>query len=207
MLPEQLNFNHLSCRAIEIAGNRALQLDCQSNDGLRQFANKVIHVQITDWTLDYYFLFPNSTLVVRSKSVRSPSVSISGKLSAFIAAATQKNSGDAIFQGDLHFTGEINTARQFQQFVQQLQIDWQQPLSDSFGDVAGQLISNGLIKTGSFVKNVFVNIQQDTPEYLQEELKVTPSHTELEQFFDQVDLVRSQAERLQARILRLQNND
>jgi ubiquinone biosynthesis accessory factor UbiJ len=201
------HFNHASAALIEQLGNRLLALDAEANHRLNQFAGKVIHIHITDLSLDYYLLFPGGSLVVQPTSERQASASISGKLSAFIAAATSAESGDAIFSGDLHFSGEVNTARQFQTFAQALQIDWREPFSRYFGDVLGHSISGGLLKLHELGKGLLNNLKQDIPEYLQEEIRVTPTAFEISHFCDQVDLLRSQADRLQARIERLTHHD
>ncbi len=192
---------------LEQAGNRLLSLDAEANAKLVDFTDKVIHIHINDLQLDYFILFPGGSLVVKEQSERPATATISGKLSAFLAAATQENTGDAFFTGELHFSGEINTARQFQEFIQSLQIDWQEPISQIFGDLAGQTISTGIEKAGSFCKAFLTNLKQDVPEYLQEEIQVTPSAAEQEIFFEQIDLVRSQTDRLNARIERLKNHD
>ena len=199
--------NQSSSAVVEQVGNRLLALDPESSDKLQSFADKIIHVHITDLALNYYFLFPGASLVVQSHSKRQPSASISGKLSAFIASAASENSGDAVFSGELHFSGEINTARQFQSLAQSMQIDWQEPLSRVVGDVASHTITRGFSHIGELAKNWIGNLRQDLPEYLQEEVRVTPPALEVESFYEEVDLLRSQTDRLQARVQRLTQND
>jgi len=191
---------------IEQVANRLLSLDAEANQKLVSFEDKVIHIEITDLKLNYYFLFIGGSLVVKEQSERPASASISGKLSAFIAAGTT-NSSDAIFTGELHFSGEINTARRFQEFAQSLEIDWQEPLSNIVGDVMSQNIAQGVRQVGQFVGQLFNNARQDIPEYLQHEIQATPTASELNYYFEQVDLTRSQTDRLQARVQRLCQND
>ncbi|TQV88977.1 ubiquinone biosynthesis accessory factor UbiJ [Aliikangiella coralliicola] len=217
-----LTINRLSATFIEQVGNRILNLDAEAHQKLKEFENKVIHIEITDLQLDYYFIFPNGTLVVQDSKnefataqaeeseesiARKTSASISGKLRAFLAAASAEHSGDSVFTGDLHFSGEINTAKKFQDFVQSLEIDWQEPLSQLLGDEITHFVSRGVNHAQQLFKNFVTQTRQDVPEYLQEEVRVTPTQTELDIFFETVDLVRSQTDRLQARLQRLQIND
>ncbi|TQV74657.1 hypothetical protein FLL45_06760 [Aliikangiella marina] len=196
-----------SCAAIEQAGNRLLSLDPEAQSKLESFADKVIHIRIEDFQLDYYFLFPGGSLVVLPKSDREPSASIQGKMSAFIGSINAENSGDSIFKGDLHFSGEINVARQFQSLTQSLKIDWQEPISQVFGDVVGHNISQGIKHIGGFLEGFIGNLKQDVPEYLREEIQVTPSKLELDNFYESIDTLRSQTDRLEARIQRLKTDD
>lgn len=200
-------FQQTSCAAIEQIGNRLINLDPEAHLKLDEFSDKTIHINITDLKLNYFFRFPGGSLVVQSRSEKEASASITGKLSAFIAAASAENSGDSLFKGELHFSGEINTARQFQEFAQSLNIDWQEPISGMFGDVAGHNISQGIRQVGGFFEGLINNLKQDIPEYLQEEIRVTPTQLELDNFYESIDLVRSQTDRLAARVQRLNNND
>jgi len=199
--------NQTSSAAIEQIVNRLLSLDVEAGEQLKTFSNKIIHIRITDLDLDYYLVFPNGSLVVQSNIGRAPSASISGKLSAFIASATSDNKGDAIFNGDLHFSGEVNTARQFQQFAQSLEIDWQEPLSRVCGDLVGHTLATGFKQLTDLTRSFLSNARQDIPEYLQEEIQVTPPAAELEVFYQSIGLLRSQTDRLQARIERLSHHD
>jgi len=198
--------NKTSAAVIEQVANRLLSLDAEAHNKLVDFSDKIIHIQIEDLKLDYYFLFPGGSLIVQESSLKTVSASIRGKLSAFIGAATLSNSGDAIFTGELHFSGEMNTARRFQEFVQSLQIDWQEPMSKMVGDVMAHNIAQGIKGFGGFVGQLFNTVKQDIPEYIQHEIQVTPSQSELNSLFEQVDLTRSQADRLIARVQRLKQS-
>lgn len=200
-------FQQTSATAIELIGNRLLGLDGEVEQLLSPLKNKVIQISIEDLTLSYFVVFQEQSIIVKPQSERTPSVKISGKLTAFIAAAANENSGDAIFTGDLQFNGEINTARQFQKVAQSLNIDWLEPLSQVFGDINAQILADGVKGFGLFAKNLLGNFTQDFPEYIQEEAKLTPTSYELSAFTEDVDQLRSQSERLQARIKRLQKND
>lgn len=199
-------FNQFSALIIEQISNRILKLDAEANDKLKDFKDKVIHIQISDFNLNFYFLFPNATLIVLDDYKQACSASITGKSGAFIAAATNSNSSDAIFSGELNFSGEINTARRFQEFIQSLEIDWQEPLSLLLGDIASQNISQAIGQFNQFIGQFVKSTKQDIPEYLQHEIQVTPNQSEINYFLEQVDLTRSQADRLKARFDRLQIN-
>ncbi|MET1256339.1 ubiquinone biosynthesis accessory factor UbiJ [Aliikangiella maris] len=200
------SINQLSATCLEQLANRVLALDPQAHQGLVPFAGKIIHLQIIDWQINYYVMFPGQSLVIHDFCNRPVSACISGKLTDFLNAALQENTGDALFTGELSFTGEINTARQFQAYIQALQIDWREPITGIFGDIAGQTITDGISQLFNFGQSLFKATQQNIPEYLQEEARVTPTASEQAIFFDNIDLLRSQADRLSARVSRLEQN-
>jgi ubiquinone biosynthesis protein UbiJ len=209
-----MSLNQVTAKAIEKLVNKLLSLDAEAAKQIKPLESKSILIQLEDWQLNYLFCFKNASVEVSQPSneeavtenkqsneqVNQPSATITGKLSAFIAAALAEQSGDAVFQGDLHFSGDINTAKQFQQLASKLEIDWQEPFAKIFGDFLGHTITSGLSLFGNWANQVKNSLQQDISEYVQEEAKITPSDSEQQMFFDEVDLVRSQADRLLAKV-------
>jgi len=112
--------NKKSAALFEQSINRILTLDVEAYPKLQVFSGKVIHINIVDLELDYYLLFPQGNLIIQSETNQKACASISGRLSDFMAAAIQENSGDAVFTGDIHFSGEVKTAKLFQDFIASL---------------------------------------------------------------------------------------
>ena len=202
-----LAFNRISSTFSEVLANRLLSLDCESNDKLRQFEGHSIHISVEDLKLDYFLRFPNGTLVISDQQKESPSAVIRGNANAFVNAAISEKKGDALFTGQLHFSGDIGLAQRFQTLLGSIELDWPRPISELFGDELGYGISETIKKGLSLVQNAWQQTVLDVPEYLQEELRVSPGVLELEDFYSQIDLTRSQVERLTARIERLKSHD
>ncbi|MDH5434841.1 MAG: SCP2 sterol-binding domain-containing protein [Gammaproteobacteria bacterium] len=198
-------FNQKSAAAFEMLINRVIQLDPQGHEGLATFKDKVIQVTVDDLDLNYYCRFPNQSIAISNLNDKKVSAVISGKLSDYIQMALKGSKGgkDAVFTGEIHFSGDINTARQFQEYLLSLNLDWQEPISQIFGDVAGYQISKGIVGFASFMEQWFDETKKDIPEILQHELNVTPSHLETEHFFEKIGDLRGHADRLEAKIKRL----
>jgi len=209
--------NQLSATALQSIARQILALDIEASDKLHPFNGKIILIEVTDLSLQYYFVFGNGQVSIYSELPalnsndndnndahkepdQKPSVVITGKLSSFITAAASEYSSDALFEGDLHFSGEINTAKQFQQLAASLNIDWQEPLAKILGDPLAHTINTGVKKFASWFIQSANSARQDVSEYLQEEARVTPSDSEQQPFFEQVDQLKSKADRLTARV-------
>jgi ubiquinone biosynthesis protein UbiJ len=201
-----MSVNQLSAAALQTIARRLLSLDVEASKDLQQFDSKVIHIHIENFKLDYYFNFVENELFVSEQSETKVSASISGRLSAFVAAAAAEHSADTIFKGKLNFSGEIATAKQFQSFAQKLNIDWHEPLAQFFGDPLGHTLATGLEKLTGWLLQTAQSVGQDISEYVQEEARVTPSVSEQQHFFRQVDQLRSRADRLNAKISQLKAN-
>lgn len=192
-------FNQLSASTLQTLARKVLSLDIQAKNNLQQFEGKLIQINLEDLGLVYYFSFKDSELYVNEACDDKASTIISGKLSAFIAAAAAEHSSDSIFKGELNFSGDINTAKQFQNYAQSLHIDWHEPLAQLLGDPVAHTLATGLQQFSSWLGKTIESVNQDISEYIQEEAKVTPSQSEQQHFFQQVDQLRSQSDRLLAR--------
>ena len=200
-----MSLNQLSATSIQTIARRLLSLDIEAKKDLSQFEDKVIHIHIDDFNLDYYFSFSDGELLVTEQSEQTISASISGELNAFFKAAAAEHSADSIFKGELNFSGDISTAKQFQSFAQKLNIDWHEPLAQVLGDPLGHTVATGLEKLSGWVLQTAQSVAQDISEYVQEEARVTPSVSEQQHFFRQVDQLRSRADRLNAKISQLKD--
>lgn len=199
----------MTSAAAEIIGNQILMLDNQANEGLAQFKDKIIRIKIEDLELSYCISFPNQSLVISefAPDNRKINATIGGNLSAYLNALSSDNSSDAIFKGDLSFSGDVRLAQNFQAYLQSLNLDWAKPVTELFGDEIAYVAANSVQRMFTFLGHAINESQKDIPEYFQEEIRVLPTATELEYFYRQIDLVRSQTDRLSARIQRLKLND
>jgi ubiquinone biosynthesis protein UbiJ len=88
-----------------------------------------------------------------------------------------------------------------------MEIDWEEHLSRLVGDIAAHRIAglvNGLRNWG---KTAADNLADDVGEYLQEESRDVVSGAEMGVFYQRVDKLRDDTERLKARIDRLPGID
>ena len=88
--------------------------------------------------------------------------------------------------------------------VEKLEIDWEEHLSRLTGDIIAHQIGNtvrGLFRWG---ERSAEHLGQDAADYLQEETDILPVPWEVEGFIEEVDTLRSDIDRLEARVKRLQ---
>jgi len=203
-MPHSNPLNGVSASAIQSIARRLLNLDVEAKKHLIEFDDKVIHIFVEDFNLAYYFSFKKGELFVAHQCEDAVSASISGRFSGFIGAAAAEHSSDSIFKGELNFSGEISTAKQFQLFVQSLSIDWHEPLAQLLGDPIGHSLATSIEQLSGWLFNTVSSVNKDISEYIQEEIKITPSELEQQHFFQNVDQLRGRADRLNAKITQLQ---
>jgi ubiquinone biosynthesis protein UbiJ len=104
----------------------------------------------------------------------------------------------------IRIEGDAEVAQRFQGLLQLAQPDFEEELARVIGDVAAHQVANlarGLLDWGRKAADSF---SQNVAEYLQEEGRDVPSRVELEEFLEAVDHLRNDADRLEARLSRLE---
>lgn len=104
----------------------------------------------------------------------------------------------------IRISGEAEVAQRFRELLQHAQPDFEEELSRVIGDVAAHQVASfarGLFDWGLRAADSF---SQNVAEYLQEEGRDVPSRTELEEFLEGVDHLREAADRLEARLARVE---
>ena len=99
----------------------------------------------------------------------------------------------------------LSLAQRFQGLLQLAQPDFEEELARVIGDVAAHQVANvarGFLDWGRKAADSF---SQNVAEYLQEEGRDVPTRVELEEFLESVDHLRSDADRLEARLSRLES--
>jgi ubiquinone biosynthesis protein UbiJ len=109
-----------------------------------------------------------------------------------------------LFSGSVTISGDVETGQAFKEILDAMDIDWEEQLSRLTGDVIAHQLGNATRRMGKTLRHTRNRLTQDTGEYLKEELRVLPSRIEVENFSRDVDTLRMDADRLVARVQRLQ---
>ena len=100
--------------------------------------------------------------------------------------------------------GDIFFLQELQQIGLQLDIEWEQGLSVLVGDIAAQQIGQGVRSLWSFAKKAAEALLQNSGEFLREEAQLLPRPWQVEDFIEEVQELRSDIERFEARLTALQ---
>lgn len=136
-----------------------------------------------------------------------PNVTIEGSPLAFLAMNFSENKLADIFAGKVKITGDVDTAQRVQALFAALDIDWEEQLSQYTGDPIAHHIGKATRHGLSFGKRLLNIFQLNTAEYLQEEIKLLPTKIEADDFLNQVDRLRSDLDRLEARMHLLEDKN
>ncbi len=193
---------------IEAVINRALRYDPATQQKVAQL-NQVLAVTITQPNVTFYICgqtdkgnSDNSGVRIMNHCEDSITTHLTGSITALFSLlkkpTTLANSG-------VELVGSTQLLQEWQSILQSLDIDWEDAISQILGDIAGPLTADSLRKAKQWFTQQTDEHQRLVTEYLPEELKVTPSKTEVNEFYQEIDKLKLSTDRISARINILMN--
>lgn len=131
-----------------------------------------------------------------------PDVAISGSLLT-LAALLRGRGEAAVRDGRLTLDGDAAVARDFQQLFAHARPDLEEALSKVVGDTAAHGVGEFLRGAQRWARDARATMGANLREYLTEERRDLPSRYEVERFADDVQTLRDDVARLEARLQRL----
>ncbi len=182
---------------LELAANRLIALDPQSQIQLAELQGKVIHIKLTGVELSAYLFIHADNIEVMSSFDGEVDTVISGTPAAMLSL---KRTNKALFTGDVEITGEVDTGKKFKQYLNRVELDWEELLSHLVGDSAAYQVGTIFRKFRGFVKSNNQTMHDNLSEYLVEESKSVAPDCLVTNFINEVDKLRSTTDRLDKRI-------
>lgn len=186
--------------------NRNISETTPARELCRQLDSKTVAIRVRDTALAMYFDINDEVLTLGSESEVDPDVILTGSLltlARMAAPAVQASDGAAIRDGTLDITGDAYTAQRFQQLLHYARPDIEEELSQVFGDAAAHRAGEFARGVRAWASNARTTIGSNISEYLQEESSEVPSRYQVDRFASDVDSLRDDVARLEARINRL----
>jgi len=188
---------------IETAFNTWVRLDPEASPRLAPLHGKVICIRVLGFGLELY-LIPGPDGVQIYPELDSPAdCTLAGTPLALARLGKGERGQDELFAGRVSITGDTELGHRFGDILGRVDIDWTEQLAAIVGDIPAQSAGDRLKGTGEWLTQVSDTLRQDLGEYLQEEARLTPPRLEAEDFFADVDRLRDDLARLEARVARL----
>ncbi|MEO0442578.1 MAG: SCP2 sterol-binding domain-containing protein [Pseudomonadota bacterium] len=192
MSPE---ISSLLTAAIEKLINGALRYDPAS---LKQLASidKILAIESTAPSLTLYIRGSAEGVYISAHCESPVSTHLRGSPLALLTLLKQPTN---LSGSGVELEGNIGLLQQWQQLLSQLDIDWEDAISQILGDIAGPAVAQGLRSSFSWVITQQHEQQRLFKDYVEEELKLVPSKAEVLAFANQVFQLQQDLDRLQAR--------
>jgi len=202
---------------MEAALNRYLALDPPTQKKLAELSGRIIAIEIEStpghplFTL--YLLPGEGGIELLSQYAGEVDTTLAGVplalakmslASKFTPAQLDcPDANDVLFSGEVIIRGDVELGQRFKRILDDMDIDWEEQLSRLSGDLIAHKTGNALREMGQWCQQAFDTLGRDSAEFMQQESELLPTAAELSQFMTEVDTLRGDLDRLEARIRRL----
>ncbi len=189
---------------LEDVVNRALQLDPSSGAKLAQLDGERFSLELLEPNLSLGLAVNGQQLKLILGAVSKPSTALRGRWSEFAAVATARDPAAALINGDIQVSGDTAPLLALRKLLAELQLDWEQPLAEAFGDIAAHQIGRGLRAGHKWLQHTGKNLRRQLGDFLLEESRLLPHPLQAEALYRDIDELSARSERLEAKLRRLQ---
>ncbi|MBT8116132.1 MAG: SCP2 sterol-binding domain-containing protein [Arenicella sp.] len=190
---------------LELAGNNALQHDSGSRERLRKLSGNSMVLTIQPIQQSIAVMCAPGSIEFSASPPVKVDVRINTTVNALIKLSRHGMENADLQPGELEISGDPVIGQRFAQLLSELDIDWEAFLAEHLGDVPAHLLSHAASTAKGVASESKQLVQTRMNKLLTEDLQLVASKAEVEEFLDQVDDLRADADRLAARVSRLQN--
>lgn len=193
-------------RGLEATVNRVLSLDPETLDALRALDDRSITIAFKGSALAMRIAVDSGQLRVGPAFAGDSQLRVSATPGSLLAMAAARLRGDAdaaLPPGQVEISGDADLARRIERLASRFEPDFDEAFARAFGDVIGFQLARGFRGALAGVGKSTSRLLRTSVEYLVEESRDLVARPELEQFFDEVDALRERADRLAARVRRI----
>jgi ubiquinone biosynthesis protein UbiJ len=181
--------------------NATLRYDPATRLGLAPLEGKILAVHITAPVLTVFVMPMDDELRLMGNWDGDVDTRISGSLLAL--AQLSRTEIHNLKHSGVTVMGDLSLLAEWQRLVKNLDIDWEEMLSQFTGDLIGHQTAQLIRTQVGWVSERASSARRLTSEFLTEELKALPAKPELDDFYQQVDDLRLAVDRAAARVEKL----
>jgi len=178
--------------------NQAIQLDDQQGQAFAACDEKVIQLTLTDFAQTFFLIYQvppdgHGRFSVQNHLMGSPDCHLTFSCNDWIQN-----------QPACQISGDEAVAQSFIEAVKTLEIDWEEQLSKLTGDLIAFKVGSTIRQGQKTSREAKQKIGETLKEYLQFEIEVLPTHSQINRFTQKVQQTTQAVDRLAERIERLQ---
>lgn len=185
------------------AMNAYLQLDSNSVNRLKKLKGKAVTLELLPMHFTFHCIFDNDSMQIETEALKITQATIRGTPLQIVNVILTKDNRHQFFADDIKIEGDAEIAQQVISLFDELNIDWENELSQIIGDVPAYHIGRVIHQIGNWISNTAQSFNHDINEYIHEEANWFPPSEALQNFFADIDTLRMDIDRAEARILAL----
>ena len=196
-------FAGMIAAAVQAALDTSLKGSSAARADLKRLDGKVIRLELIGLPLVLHFLPEDGRLTVAADYHGEADITVRAPAASLMAAALKRDS-EAVPRG-MQVSGDAETAQLFSRLLKNADLDWEELLAQRVGDVAARHIGNAVRGFARWSRDSGMRLGQDLADYLHYESRDLPPRHEVQGFLSDVDRLRDDAERLNARFKRVES--
>ncbi len=196
----------LPLNIFEKAINHYLLLDPLTPQRLSKLQGKAVAIEFKGLPLQLklIILFSSQGLHILDNYQAPVDATIRGTvLSLAKMGLSSATKSESLFVGDVEIDGNVELGQDVKQFLDGIDIDWEEHLSRLIGDIAAHQVGNIVRQAKQWSEQAQETTRKNISEYVQEELRCFPTREEIDDFFADIDRIRCDVDRLEARLKRI----
>jgi ubiquinone biosynthesis protein UbiJ len=182
---------------------RFIRLDPNYRTLLEPLANKTVFLDLSSPSIALYLHFFESHITLSREKTTPPEATIRCRP---VDLMLLHHSPDSPKIGDVTLSGNLKTAEAMQHFFRSLALDWEEELSHFIGDPLAFKIGDIVRSKKKKMKKSLPHLKEDLQQYLHFDRKILPDKDTLNNFYEDVDVLLTKADRLSTRLTRLENH-
>ena len=189
--------------AVELGLNRLLRMDSTALPRLAKLSGKVIAVDGQSAALQLFILPSADGLQLAAHWQAAADCSLRASPTDLLQLALAKDKTAVLHRPQLSLSGDSAVLLELAAVLQDLELDWEYELSRWLGPVASQVLGGHLRSRARWGSQSLSSLRQDLADYLSEESRSLVGQREADVRFAELDRLKLDLERLDARVARL----
>jgi ubiquinone biosynthesis protein UbiJ len=188
---------------LETSINAALKLDPSTLAKLQTLKDHVFSLHCTAPKLSLFMIPGDNEIRLCGLFEGKADTTLTGSAKEFAKLATASDPAATLINGKLELHGDSQALLALQKILSELELDWEAPLADIFGDIVAHQIGKGLRQGLHFGRQAAQGFKRQLNDYLLEESDLLAPRWQAENFFNAVDQLSRRSDRLDAQLQKL----
>jgi ubiquinone biosynthesis protein UbiJ len=186
--------------------NAYLALDPESSERAKKLSHHRLAIELLPFHFTFICYFDEQGVHLTTDHTIQPDVTLRGTPLQLLGATLAKDNRHIFFSDDLVIEGNAEIAQQVTALFDRMQIDWEEHLANLTGDHIAYRI--GRLSEGAFawLRQTNDSLTASVSDYLHEEAQWFPAREALNDFFTEIDTLRMDVDRLEAKMLLLRSS-
>jgi ubiquinone biosynthesis protein UbiJ len=189
---------------LELASNKTLEHDPQTQARLQKLQGKTMTLNVTTLGQSLSVTPYPEGLEFSQQAPERVDVTLSATLGAMIKISKDGMENAELEPGELDIAGDPIIGQRFAQLISELNIDWESLLAEQIGDSPAKAVTFAAQQAKLFANDAHLKFKGFVNTLIKDDMKVVADKAAVDAFLDDVDTLRADTDRLQARLLRLQ---